>query len=93
MPVYRRKAEIVARDIAGERLLVPIRGNLADLQQLFSLNPVAAHIWDALDGEKSLEEIRETLLARFDVPPEEAERDLAEFIAAIDEAGLIEGVG
>ena len=90
--VLKTKDRIVSRKIAGETILVPIRGNLADLQRIFVLNSVAEYIWLQLDEEKSFDEIRDSILLKFDVEKEEAERDLREFITGLLEAGLVEKV-
>ena len=37
--IYQHSPDVVARQILGETLLVPIRGELADLQRIFALNP------------------------------------------------------
>ena len=42
--IYIREKDIISRDIAGETILVPIRGNLADMQCVFTLNPVGIFI-------------------------------------------------
>ena len=34
--------------MAGETFLVPIRGHLADLQELFVLNEAGQRLWDRL---------------------------------------------
>ncbi|OPX33795.1 MAG: hypothetical protein B1H12_11235 [Desulfobacteraceae bacterium 4484_190.2] len=64
---FHRKDDIVTRQVAGETLLVPIYGDLANMERIFSLDPVAAFIWEQLDGEKSLEGIRDSLLNAFEV--------------------------
>jgi hypothetical protein len=46
--VYRKKKDLVTREIAGETLIVPTRGNLADMQRIFALNGVAGFIWQHL---------------------------------------------
>jgi hypothetical protein len=89
---YRREEHIVAREIAGETILVPIRGNLADMQRIFSLNPVAAYIWERLDGETHLEDISKGIVANFEVEKEEAEADIHEFITELQQADLIIGL-
>jgi len=86
--IYRRKENIVSREIAGETILVPIRGKLADMQNIFTLNTVGAFIWNQLDGTKNLEDVLKLLLDKFDVTKEEAEKDTHEFISQILEAGL-----
>jgi hypothetical protein len=78
--IYRKKDMIISRRIAGEKLLVPIAGNIANLQQIFALNPVAEFIWDHLDGKTSLGDIHSLVLTQFRVDPPEAERDLQDFM-------------
>ena len=86
--VYRREDNIVSRKIAGETILVPIRGNLADMQHIFTLNAVGAFIWDQLDGAKNLADILDLLLDRFEVSKEEAEIDILEFITQTADTGI-----
>jgi hypothetical protein len=88
--IYKKKEEIVARKIAGEMLLVPIHGKLADMQQIFALTPVAEFIWKQLDGKKDLIEIRDNILASFNVQKEVAEADLRAFMTQLSGAKLIE---
>jgi coenzyme PQQ synthesis protein D (PqqD) len=85
---YKRNGDIVTRKIAGELFLVPIRGKIADMQRIFTLNPVAEYIWQEID-QQSLDEIRKGITVRFDVEEETAGTDLCEFIADLLEAALI----
>ena len=88
-PVYRRSPDVKDRQVLGETLLVPVRGELADLQRIFALNPAAEYIWSQLDGARDLAAVRDGLVARFEVEPAQAEADLGEFIAQLSAAGLI----
>jgi hypothetical protein len=87
--VFRKHESVVARAIAGETFLVPIEGTLASLQKLFVLNPTAAFTWERLDGARTLEAILAEALEQFDVPVEQARADISDFIAALEEAGLV----
>ena len=87
--IYVRKDEVVSRNIAGETILVPIRGNLADMQKIFTLNKSGAFIWEHLDGKIPLSEILESLLEQFDTTKNEAENDILDFIDQITESGLV----
>jgi hypothetical protein len=86
---YRRNADVVSRLVLGEALLVPIRGQLADLQRIFMLNPTAQYIWGQLDGERSLATICDSITAEYAVAPAQAEADLDELVAALAAAGLV----
>lgn len=87
---FRKRREIVSREIASETILVPIKGQLADMQQIFSLNPVGACIWGRLDEDSDLDALVAGVVGRFDVTREEAERDVREFVEELLKAGLIE---
>jgi hypothetical protein len=87
--VYKKNDAVISRKIAGEMILVPIRGNLADMRRIFTLNPVAEYIWDRVDGEKSIQNIGRGIVSAFDVTPESAERDLEEFVSALLKEQLI----
>jgi hypothetical protein len=91
--VLRPRGEIVRREVAGETVLVPIRGRTADMQRIFALNPSGAFIWERVDGARSAQQILDELLAAFDAPGAQAEADLDAFLAAVVEAGLAEEAG
>jgi hypothetical protein len=89
---YQHDPSIVARDIAGEMILVPIRKNVGDLEHIYTLNETASTIWDLLDGQRPLTEIRDAVVAEYEVTPEEAEQDLQELIAHFVRIGVVERV-
>jgi hypothetical protein len=88
MKVFQKTDNIVSRRIAGELFLVPISGDLANMQRIFALTAVAEFIWEKLDGRMNLDEIRRDVLGRFDVPEEQAEADIKEFVAELLNEGL-----
>lgn len=91
--VWRRAPGVVSRQIAGENLLVPVKGNLADMQRIFTLNPTGAFVWCRLDGARNLEAVCAEVLGRFATTPEEAARDVLEFVGRLSAAGLAEDTG
>ena len=87
--VYRKNQDVVMRKIAGDLFLVPITGKLADMQRIFTLNPVGEFIWQGLDAQKSLNDIRDDLVSNFNVNKETAMADIEEFVSELLEANLI----
>jgi hypothetical protein len=87
--LYRQRAEVVTRRVAGETLLVPVRGELADLRNLYALNEAGAFIWQRLDGRHALPDIQQAMVASLKVEPEQAGADLEEFVTGLRAAGLI----
>ena len=86
---YRKNDNVVTREIAGETLLVPVHGELADMQRIFSLTGVGAFIWDRIDGSNSVADLCEGVLERFDVDAQTAEADTRALIRDLLENGLI----
>ena|GEM_PF-1953843 len=83
-----RSENVVKRRIAGEVLLIPVSGRLADLEKIYVLDGAAEFVWDRLDG-RPLEEIAEEMVRQYDVGREEASRDAADFIASLKKYGLV----
>ena len=92
MQIFEKTENIVTRSIAGELFLVPIAGNLANMQRIFALTAVAEFIWERLDGRMSLKDIRGAVLAGFEVTEEQADADIAEFVTELLKEGLVRKV-
>jgi len=84
---YRKDANIVSRQIAGEMILVPIRQKRGDLESIYTLNDTASCAWDLLDGKRSLEEISDLIVAEFEVDQQQAEQDLLDLVAKLESVG------
>ncbi len=90
--VYKKSDSIVSRKIADEFILVPIRQNVGDLESISTLNEVAARIWELIDGKKKVREIKDKIVEEFEVSPQQAEKDLIEYLKQLKEIeAIIEG--
>lgn len=86
---FVRKRDVVTRRVAGELILVPVSGSVVGLESIYTLNEVGGAIWSLLDG-RSVDAIADTISGEFDVPPEAAREDVAEFLRDLEASGLIE---
>lgn len=88
---YRRRGEVVERQIAGECILVPVRGDLANLQRVYGLSTVAELVWQTLgEGDRSFDALLAAVEGDFAVDRETASHDLAELLAHLEREGLVE---
>lgn len=87
--VYQPSSHVVARKIADETILVPISGNLANMQRLFTVNEVGASIWNLMDGKRNVKEIRQLLLDEFNVKADQLDADIWDFIDRLKTSDLI----
>jgi hypothetical protein len=86
---FSRGEDFVARDIAGETIIVPIRNGVGDLNAVYTLNEIGTRIWQLIDGRTSAREITGTITAEYEVPETEALGDILEYLTSLQEAGLI----
>jgi hypothetical protein len=92
MVTLGKKIDVVQREVAGEVFLVPIRGHLADLQELFVLNETGRWVWEHLEGACALDDLAKGLVAEFEVDETTARQDLEVFAENLVEAGLADSV-
>ena len=86
---YTKDPNIVFRKIVNECILVPVKQKADELDSIFTLNNVGSRIWDLIDGDKSITDIREILISEYEVTTEEAESDLKEFIEKLEQIGAV----
>ena len=87
--IYQKDPNIVARQIAGEMILVPIRQNVGDLESIYLLNETALFAWQLIDGTQTLAEIRDQIVQSFEVDEVQAGEDLRELIAHLEQVGAV----
>lgn len=79
----------VLRSIAGEHLLIPTGAAASSVQGLISLNETGALLYSKLTAGSCEAELIDALTAAYDVSPEEAAGDVAEFLAQMTELGIL----
>lgn len=77
---YCRNESFVFRRIEDETILVPIRDNVGDMGNIYSLNEIGAFIWEQLDGRQHMAAVKEKIMDEYEVSPQEAEADLSAFM-------------
>jgi hypothetical protein len=93
MELYVRADTVVSRVIAGETLIVPISKGVGDLASIYSRNPVATTIWEAISHPCSTSEIIQLLAREFEAESTQIERDLESFLVEMESVGLVTEVG
>ncbi len=75
--VYVASEDIVAREIEGELIIVPLAAGIGDVEdELYSLNDTGRAIWARLDGKSSLRAVAAALAAEYDAPLPEIQADV-----------------
>jgi hypothetical protein len=80
---------VVSRVIAGETLIVPVRGGVGDLASIYSLNDLGSFLWQQLNPPKTFSELVNSVVNEYEVSSETAQNDIRVFLDKIKDAGLI----
>ena len=86
---FAKEKELVTRDVAGEIIIVPIKGHVGDLEGVFTLSEVGAMIWQLIDGQTTVRQLMEVVRNEYDVESSEAGKDVVDFLRSLEDAGLI----
>lgn len=86
---FSKGSDLVTRDIAGETIIVPIRDGVGDLNSIYTLNELGTRIWQLIDGRARVKEMVETITQEYEVPEEEATKDINEYLDTLEAKGLI----
>ena len=93
MSRFVRSNSVVSRVIAGETLIVPVRRGVGDLASIYSLNPVATAIWQALAEPRSTDEVVRVVADEFEAEAGKIVADVQSFLAEMQSAGLVNDAG
>ena len=87
---FIRSQSVVARVVAGETLIVPVRAKVGDLASIYSFNGTGSLIWKLLEFPKTLSELATAVAQEYEVETAQAERDVADFVNEMKAVGLVE---
>jgi hypothetical protein len=83
--VLKKNPNIVSRTIEDETILMPIYKTSDEINCIYTLNKVAARIWELIDGKRNLAKIKKTLLQEFDTTEKELDKELTKFLKDLKE--------
>ena len=85
-----RSERVVARVVAGETLIVPVRARVGDLASIYSFNGTGSLIWKLLESPRTVVQLATAVAQAYDVEPAQAERDVTSFVSEMKSVGLVE---
>jgi hypothetical protein len=88
--IFVRSRTVVSRVVAGETLIVPVRGNVGDLASIYSFNGTGSLIWHLLDAPRTLTELIGAVEREYEVGQEQAQKDVTQFLDDMLSVGLVE---
>jgi len=89
-PCWVRSQSVVARVVAGETLIVPIRAKVGDLASIYSFNGTGSLIWKLLESPRSMSQLAAEVSREYEIEAIQAERDVTSFVNELKAVGLVE---
>lgn len=86
------KEGYILRKIAGEDVVIPIGGNIANFNGVIRLNESATFLWKKVQEEVDKEYLINSLIEEYEIDSELATNDVDSFINTLVEHQAIEGV-
>ena len=75
----------VSCDLAGEAAILNLKNGV-----YYGLDPVGARIWNLIQNPVAVAEVRDAILAEFEVTADKAESDLLALLEKLDAEGLLQ---
>ena len=82
--LYKLKTKFVAREVGNELIIVPLSGNVAQMNALFTLNETGKFIWDNATDNNSIEDIVMLMTDTFDIDSQTAKKDIDTFLQKLE---------
>ncbi|MDD4899580.1 MAG: PqqD family protein [Candidatus Omnitrophica bacterium] len=92
--VYKPSEDVVARQVQGEFIIIPITSGIGDLEdEIFTLNETGRAIWDRMDGKKTLKVIAKDLSSDFESGTSDIEQDILGFTQELMKRNMLVEIG
>lgn len=88
--LFTRSRSVVSRVVAGETLIVPVRGKVGDLASIYSFNGTGSLIWKLLDTPRGLTDLIDAVEREYEVEKERAQKDVTQFLNDMLSVGLLD---
>ncbi|MGA8621069.1 MAG: PqqD family protein [Candidatus Sulfotelmatobacter sp.] len=88
--LFVRSQTVVSRIVAGETLIVPVRGKVGDLASIYSFNGTGSLIWQLLESPRALTDLIRAVETKYEVDQEQARRDVTTFVDEMLSVRLVE---
>src|SRR5690348_4032685 len=85
-----RTTAVVARVVAGETLVVPVRAKVGDLASIYKFNGTGTLIWKLLATPQTTLDLCAAVAVHYGIEIAQAERDVISFLDEMKSVGLVE---
>lgn len=82
--------DYILRSVAGEYMIVPIGQGIANFSGVISANESAVFLWKEMQQETTEIVLEEKLAQEYEIPQEQAEKDVRHFLSVLAKRNMLE---
>jgi hypothetical protein len=83
-----KKKDVPYRIIESQAVIV--NQNKENKLMYHTINEIGTEIWELIDGKRTIKEIIEEIIKKYEIEPESAQKDIIDFIQELKEKDLVE---
>ena len=83
------KDGFILREVAGNKIVVPVGKNSIDFNGMINLNDTAAFIWEQLQEDKTEAELINAMMQQYEVDEQTAQKDRSAFVKKLKDNDLL----
>lgn len=84
------KDGLILKEIAGNYIIVPVSGELVDLNAMINVNETGAFLFKALENKTTEEALLDALTKEYDVDSATAKADTKDFLEILRKNSMLE---
>jgi hypothetical protein len=79
------KSRFVTREVGNELVIVPLTGNVAKMNALFTLNETGKFIWESISEVQNMDQLAACMVDEFDIDMDTARNDVEVFLTRLEQ--------
>jgi len=84
------KNELMLQEVAGNYIIVPVAGELVNLNAMINTNDVGAFIFKALEEDTTEDAVVLAVIKEYDIDEETAKKDVKDFIDTLRKNSMLD---
>ena len=78
----------ILKKVCDEAMIIPLVDGGMDMSKVFNINEIGVIIYEGLENNKTIEQIKNDIISEYDIDEETVLNDINDFIAELKQKGI-----
>lgn len=78
----------ILKKVCDEAMIIPLVDGGMDMSKVFNINEIGVIIYEGLENNKTIEQIKDDIISEYDIDEETVLNDINDFIAELKQKGI-----